>query len=337
MTTNFEVALEHITADGTLKISVLYGFSMMTAQNLSAFATVWPTISPLKRLKIIRNLVELTEENFDLNFDPIFLLALNDSEAGVQTEAIQGLWENESPTLIPLFIHLLKEGQTPSVRAAAAKALGRFVYLGEIEEIDETGRFMAGQALLKAIKKPAEDIEVVRRAIESIAFSGQDGIEDIIENAYYHENEQMRISALFAMGRNYNKRWGKFVVAELDNHNPEFRFEAARTCGELELKPAVGRLIQLIAEEVDTEVQLNAIWALGQIGGATARKVLEDITLLPDPIFNQAAEDALNELLVMSGQFNDLLAFNDEAVLAEDALDTDRFFDADDDDTSYLN
>jgi len=337
MKTNFERALKHITGDDALKISVLYGFSMMTPQNLAEFEAVWPDVSPAKRLEVVKILGELAEENFDLNFDAIFLLALNDSDTEVQTAGIQGLWENESPTLIPLFIHLLKEGQTSGVRAASAKAMGRFVYLGEIEEIDETAQFMAEQALLEAIKRQGEDTDVVRRAIESIAFSGQDGVGEIIENAYFHEEAPMRISALFAMGRNYNKRWAKFVIPELDNQNPEFRFEAARACGELELEAAVDRLIQLIGEETDTEVQLNAIWALGQIGGNSARKTLEDLTQVSDLALNEAAEDALNELLVMSGQLNDLFTFAEDADLADDDLEDDWLLDEDEDDTSYLN
>ena len=45
------------------------------------------------------------------------------------------LWEYEDEKLIPTLIELLKVDFDPIVRSQAAAALGKYVYLGEIEEI----------------------------------------------------------------------------------------------------------------------------------------------------------------------------------------------------------
>ena len=234
------------------------------------------------------------------------------------------MWEAESPDLIPSFIYLCKQGQTSRVRSAAATALGRYIYLGELEKIDDTALMVVEQTLLETIRQVDEDVEVIRRAIESIAFSSRTGTEQIIENAYYHEDERMRISAIFSMGRSYNSKWESIVLTELDNANPAIRFEAARACGELEVEAAVGKLIELIAVEADSAVLQNAVWSLGQIGGFKAQETLERLIESPDEAISTVAEEALNELLLFSGLMDDFFDF------AVPDTDLDAFEDEDD-------
>lgn len=306
---NFAQSLAHITGEKPLTENMLYGLSMMNKANLLEFETAWPAIDPDRRRIIAQQLVDIAEQSFEVDFSPIFLLALKDPDSEVQAIAIGGLWEDESSDLIPTFVYLLKQGQTSKVKAAAATALGRYIYLGELEEIDDTALMVVEQALLEAIRQPNEDIEVIRRAIEAIAFSSREGIEQIIENAYYHEDERMRVSAVFSMGRSYNSKWKSIILTELDNANPAIRFEAVRACGELELKAAVEQLIELIDIEADSAVLQNAVWALGQIGGFKAQELLEHLTESPDEAISTVAEEALNELLLFSGLMDDFFDF----------------------------
>ena len=62
-------------------------------------------------------------------------------------------------------------------------------------------------------------------------------------------------------------------MAELAAPEPEMRYEAARAAGEMEYTPAVRALGDLL-EDVDEDVQLMTVWALGQIGGDKAKKLL---------------------------------------------------------------
>ena len=142
----------------------------------------------------------------------------------------------------------------------------------------------------------------------------------------------MQISAVFAMGRNYNRKWSQTVQAELDSHNPAMRFEAARACGELSLKEAVGRLIQMIDEEPDSEVQQNAIWSLGQIGGQAARDALETLIDSPDETISSLAEEALDELMLLSGDLNDIFDYTPGDDMDDDSLYFDDTLDGDDED-----
>ena len=267
----FESTLNHIATDEELHLAHLYIFSKMDKASLALFTETWPTINVDRRRSVLTNLVEISEINFEVDFDPVFLIALGDEDAEVRADAINGLWENENPDLIEPFLHLLHTDETAQVRAAAASALGRFLYMSEIEELDPSRVEPIKGALLGTIYQAGEDIDVRRRAVEAIAFLSEPGINEIIESAYYDENEKMRISAIFAMGRNADKLWRPRVVAELDSESSEIRFEAARACGELEVSEAVPKLIELIDEVDDAEVQEMSIWALGRIGGQVAR------------------------------------------------------------------
>jgi HEAT repeat protein len=150
--------------------------------------------------------------------------------------------------------------------------------------------------LLETLRYAGEELEVRRRAVEAIAYSGEVGVREIIEAAYYDEDEKMQASALFAMGRSADPYWWKLLLQELDNPNPELRFEAARACGELEASSAVPQLAQMSLDDADREVQEAAVWALGRIGGRKARQALEACYESDDEALSQAAAEALDEM-----------------------------------------
>lgn len=330
MTDSFETVIKHLSDhDNPLKIPVLFELSTPTREKLSRIEGVWPEIEADRRRKIVQLLTEIAEENFEVNFDPIFIFLLNDSDADVQMWAIRGLWENQTPQLIQPLIYLLTSGQAINVRAAAATALGQFIYLGEMEELASELQEIVEQALLNTVRSKIEDIEVVRRAIESLAFSSREGLSSIIEHAYYHDDERMRVSAIFAMGRTYDgKSWGKIVLKELESDSVPVRFEAARACGELSLHSAVDHLLRIIEEDFDSEVQQNAVWSLGQIGGTRAQKTLESLVTSADEAIRMAAEEALDELTLFSGDEDMLFDFLSD-VDERDDLDLDDESDGD--------
>jgi HEAT repeat protein len=311
MTQSFNDQLNQIATEKELHSSSLYIFSNLKQEALVSFKSIWPTIPVQRRRDIMHELVEISEVNFEVYFDPVFLLALGDEDAEVRTVAINGLWEHEDPQLIGPLVHLLRTDETVGVRAAAATALGHFVYLGAVEEIDQHQTLLAEEALLDTIHQGKEDVEVRRRAVESIAFSSEPAVAQIIENAYYDENEKMQVSAIFAMGRSADSHWRPQVIVELDNENSEIRYEAARACGELEASEAVAKLVELIDEDPDLQVQEMAIWALGRIGGQAASEALEICLESEVEVISLAAEEALDELNLFSDSF-DLLDFDDD-------------------------
>jgi HEAT repeat protein len=296
----YDQVLLHISnPDERLNTRYLYSLSGMTREQLAYFQEVLPGIEAGRRRLVMQSLVELTELSFEVNFDPIFLVALGDDDSEVRATAIEGLWENEDQALIGPLVHLLRADEASSVRSAAAMALARFVLLGELDKIDRAPSMLAEEALLETLRSAEEDLEVRRRAVEAIAYSGEAGVRQIIEAAYYDEDEKMQSSALFAMGRSADPYWRKLLVRELDNPNPELRFEAARACGELENGLAVSRLIQMSVSDPDREVQQAAVSALGRIGDREAREALEAFCESEDEVLSVAAAEALDEMDVL--------------------------------------
>jgi HEAT repeat protein len=192
-------------------------------------------------------------------------------------------------------VQLLQSAEDVELRAAAAAALGSYILDGELEELDAALAMRAEQALMAVLADGREPAVVKSRALESIAYSGELGVRQLIEDAYYSPDEARRLSALVAMGRSADVRWRRLARAELTNPDPAVRAQAAFACGELEAKSALPELLQLLLDE-DQAVRLAAMFALGHIGGARARDALQTIVETGDEVEALAAEQALEEL-----------------------------------------
>lgn len=293
---SFTRALEEILSpDHDLVRIDLAALSNLSPAQLAQFQAVWQEISHERRQDLAAALLELSEDRFDITFNDIFRWMLEDHDARVRSLAIEGLWEDTNVRQITPLISLLRTDPAASVRAAAALSLGRFVLLGELEEIDVQAATRVEDALRRAYDTDEFDPTVRRRLLESLAYSGEDDIEEIILEAYQSDDPTLQVSAVFAMGRNASKRWRPFVMAELSSDDDAIRFEAVRASGELNLKSAVPDLIDLLGES-DVELRDSAIWALGQIGGQQARRALRACAKSDDEDMREAALESLAEL-----------------------------------------
>ena len=283
--------------DGSKSISTstLFSLSDLNRQELQHFAATWTSLTVDRRRQIVLAMGELAEENIEADFNRLFRYLLDDEDAQVREHAINGLWEDEDVSLINPLIGAMRSDAAARVRAAAAESLGRFVLLAETKHVPTERGVQIGEALLAVIRNAGEDELVRRRAIESIAYRGDETVRDIIESAYATDEAGMRASAIFAMGRSADPYWRRTVAQELWSPDPQLRFEAARAAGELEYKVVVPRLVELL-EDSDREVQDASIAALGQIGGKVAREALVALIEGEDEIARELAQDALDEL-----------------------------------------
>jgi HEAT repeat protein len=284
----------------------LYHLSDLKRDDQAAFEVLWGEMSAERRLHILQNLHEIAEGNFEVVFDNVFRLGLNDESPEVRALAIKALWESEDESLIAPLLQSMQHDPDGLVRAAAASGLGRFVYLGEIEEISSDSARQVEDALLDVVMGE-DDIEVRRRALEAVAYASRPDVEGLIDEAYESPEDLLRLSAVFAMGRSANdERWSDIVRAELGNSDPEMRFEAARAAGELELQLAGPELAEL-ATDSDTQVREAAIWSLGQIGGDFARKAL---TALLEKAANEDDQEYIDEALENLDYSDEIQAFD---------------------------
>ncbi len=275
--------------------SSLADLSNITTEKLNSLKEVWPTIESQRRRQIVSRLVELAEDNFELDFDSIFKNCLSDQDAEVRSKAIEGLWENEEPSLIHTLIAIMEQDNSKLVQAAAATGLGKFTTLAAQKKLRPAYTLKIYRALLAVIDDRNKPAEVRRRALEAIAPLDSPEVEKAIGEAYRSSNRTLRVSAIYAMGRNGNPSWLSIILDEAGSPDTEIRYEVARACGELGEEEAVPCLINLAADP-DIEIQLAAIEALGQTGGTEAKNFLEQCLDASNEVVQQAAEQALNEL-----------------------------------------
>lgn len=282
----------------------LFELSDLDRAQLERFQHAWLPITDPQRRRVMQALGDLARDHIQLNFDRIYRLGLDDLAGDVRRTAIENLWESEDPTLVPMFLHALADDPQADVRAAAAAALGPFVYLGEVGHLEPEPLRQMEDALLLAAERDHDDA-VRLRALESIGFSSRDEVGPLVAAAFRSGRESAERSALLAMGRSANEDWAQDVRSRIHSPSPALRREAVRAAGELELRDSLPGVIELL-EDVDDGVRRAAIWSLGQLGGPHARQALEqlarqaegevEIALLEDALDNLAFVDGTRDL-----------------------------------------
>ncbi len=292
-----------------LSRNTLQQFSDMDSASLKAVHEAWPGVSVERKRKLLEGLEDLSEEDTLVCFDDFARSLLGDPDPEVRMRAIRLLDEADDTKLIPVFIGIMNEDRDSETRAEAASALGKFVELGELEEISEASRRQVEDALLE--KANSEDHLLVRRnALESLGFSSRPEVITLIESAFRRENPEGQASALFAMGRSFDERWEEPVLSSLMDASSLVRLAAVEAAGELRLASARTALFRVLEEEEEDDISSAAIWSLSQIGGEDARLYIEnlldlaeeeeDVEFLEEALDNLEFTDELNQFDLLS-------------------------------------
>jgi HEAT repeat protein len=275
----------------------LHRFSDLPPIELDTVKKTWSKVSARRKHTLLEDLEDLAETDTLTSFDDMAQSLLSDPDPEVRTRAIRLLWESEDTKLIPIYLKILNEDEDTGTRAAAANALGQFVYLGELDKYPSKTKKQIEDQLLAATTTAKETL-IRRRALESLGYSGRKEVIPLIEAAYLQKDPDWLVSALFAMGRSCDERWKKQVLAQMHAADEDVRSEAIHAVGELELSSARPALLDLLADEEDLEIRREIIWALSKIGGEGVRARLEELLEMEEDEeeadFIEEALDALN-------------------------------------------
>jgi HEAT repeat protein len=319
-----------VDADNPLHPRFLYRLSDLEPDEVTRLAKVWSDVPLWRRRALLEDLEELSSSDTLMDFVAFCRQAIHDEDAIVRLGAIHTLWDYEEKSLIPLFLKMLEDDPDVQVRAAAATALGQYVYLGEIEELPEKTLRQIENRLLHVLQ--GEDAPTVRRcALEALGYSSREEVAPWIEQSYASSEKEWVASALLAMGRSGSQEWKGQVLAMLESKLPLVRCEAARAAGELEIARARPLLLELL-DDPDDNIRAASIWSLSQIGGEGVRHVLEqiyeeaendeDLSLLADALENLEFNEGLP--LVPLLEIPELDEDEEEDDISEYVADVDR-------------
>jgi len=195
---------------------MLMALSDLSRADVALVRNMWPSIPAERRQLVVTELVDFADHDYSLHLVRFLHLMLTDEDAVVRAAAISGLQNDISPEMVTDLVQLLNRDPVVDVRAAAAHALGAYILAGELEELDSSYAMRAEQALLSVIHNLQEPVEIRSRALESISFSSEVGVRQLIEDAYYSADQNalndllmlledrvqsVRLAAIFALGR----------------------------------------------------------------------------------------------------------------------------------------
>ena len=269
----FFSVLDSLLESEEVAVHLLFRLSDMSAAEFEDFKQRWHDAPAERRRIIIRHLVDISEENYVVDFMPVFSLALEDESAGVRVAALDGFWDTTDSSLINPTLRLMQTDPSLEVRAAAASALSHFILLAEWGQIPRPFSSRIVAALLNEYELMDTAVPIKRAALEALGAADHPRVEALIEDAYHSGDTELQISAIFAMGSSADERWLPAIQEQMDSSLVEMRVEAARAAGIIGHEDVLPGLARLAADE-DLEVSTTAVTALGQMGGEVALRIL---------------------------------------------------------------
>ncbi|MGQ9887743.1 MAG: HEAT repeat domain-containing protein [Aggregatilineales bacterium] len=147
------IALLKAGYQSSVSAALCYGLSGLTRDDIAVIEPIWSELDVEFRRTLTQHLADLSETNFDLDYSQIGLLSLQDDEAEVRENAINLLWDNETPELMAHLIEMAQWDEATAVRAAAVGALGSFILAGELGNLTPADMYVVETNRTQRVKK----------------------------------------------------------------------------------------------------------------------------------------------------------------------------------------
>ena len=289
-------SVEHILSNtNKIKYSDLAKLSGINDEVFSSLSNAWTSVPVEQRRTIVERMINMAEADIELDFTRILKHCLKDTDPKVRSMAVNGLWECDDRAIIKPFITLLTEDSHKDVRASAATAIGKFCVLAQNGKLLTRDGNKIRQVLLELLDNKDEEPEVWRRALEAVAVFDTPKISELIYQAYGSKRLNVRVSAVFAMGKTVDRKWLPLLMEAVVDEEPAMRYEAAVSMGDLAEEASIPYLSELINRD-DIQIQLASIKALSLIGGSTAKSTLQKLLSANDEILMPAIQSAMSDL-----------------------------------------
>ena len=288
------------------KEDLLYSLSDLSDEEAAQLWPVWQELGSDYKLILMQMLADTVESDFQLDYSGIAFWGMDDEDGEVRRAAIEVLGEDESTEALERLLYMGRYDALVRVRAEAVGALGRFILLGELGQMNADKAREIQEYVLETYHNMEEAPIVRQRALEAIGNCTREDMTDLIRQAYAKDDPAWRRSALVAMGKTADQVWTSVVLQELDNQDEDMRREAARAAGELQLRTAVMRLVEILRED-ERDLREVAAWSLGEIGGKQALRALKQAAKRAendeDDELLEIIEDAIGNASLMEGSW----------------------------------
>lgn len=287
-------------------------------EDIEAFRETWFDLDDNTRYQVAARLADLAEQDSVLAFEELFQVLLDDDLAAVRTLAIARLSDIMDMSLARRMLWLVQNDADAGVRAEAATALGAYLFASDSGgEREQFLRREIEDALLEIVNTDAEDMEVRQRALESYGYASDPFADAVLREAYEGDEDELRASAVFAMGRRADEAWLPIVHRELRNESEAMRLAAIYAAGVIGSGGSIPHLLRVIGEDANDDVRAAAVYALADIESPEAVRILEDLLESDDITIVNAADDALD--MRLAAEDEDLLML-DYGLLGEPGL-----------------
>jgi len=293
-------------------LQFLQFFSDISYDDLKKVKKVWSKVTQQRKVSLLQELENLMRIDTLISCDDFGVFALDDEDPVIKSQAINLLWECVDQNLATRFMSLLLEDKDPALSASAASGLGKFVLLGELDEIPKDLWKKIQNTLVEKYVSTSNQ-QLKQSILESLGYISSPQINDFITEAIKRPEKEWVLSALFAISRSANENWSKIILKKLDDLDPDVQLEAIKAAGELEIADAKETIIELLeSSSPEEEIHLQAIWSLSMIGGNDIQVLFQKMIDSSDSEKEAAMLEMAMDNLELTNSFEEFNLYEDE-------------------------
>lgn len=252
----------------------------------------WPVQDVLETVTELR---KVADADRSLEFDALFRAAITFPVAEVRLECVRALSDGGSVSTANALIGVLERDESTPLRAAAAEALHGFSEPSQSRNVSRTALACIANALRNATA--IDEPSVRGKALRTLAAMRDEDVPDIIDSMFDEAIEAPALMAdvLLAMGESGDRSWLPTIEDAFYSNDPNVRISAVFAFGNIAGDDDTHSLSEPFDDHV-LEVQMATIQALEQIGTTQAREMLSLAVSSSEPEVQELAKAALDAL-----------------------------------------
>ena len=265
-----ELMYELVSGTGPVWQSDLHCLADLSDAEADELHQFWLLVSSRRRVLTAEGCLHLLRSSKTLQFKVFFCYLLTDPDFRIRVLAAKGLGSDVYFEVLPYLELAATQDESDAVRLAAVQALGQFFRVGEERFWVDKSQSQTRKILSQLISDPDQSLVLQCAALESIGYSPGALFEPKLLDAYRSELEELRVSALVAMGRSGYRHWENRILEACNDQSGTVRTAAVKAGGMLGIEDLGDICLYIIELETDSQLRIAAIEALGRLGGPTA-------------------------------------------------------------------